>query len=105
MAHSISEPPPFFALFANSGTPTWSDIMVGFCSLYHLMQKGIWTNALDAIKQASGNPEFVLIRGNDAKQEFDDAMKKFINDILQKFNQTPLTPQAPVFDPFAIPMT
>ncbi len=62
---------PFLLMVGNTGEPLWSDTAIGFATFYHYWAKGRpFAEALNAMKIASGDSNFVLVFGETAQQTF-----------------------------------
>lgn len=62
---------PFFAIVGNGSKPTWSEAAVAFASFYHLIANGHYvTDAVEAMRIASGNQEFFVTTAEQAKQGY-----------------------------------
>jgi len=65
------EDAPFFALIGNHDSPTWSETSIGFCTLYHLVNKG--ETVMDAVKcmnAAAGVTSFAGEKAEDTKKNY-----------------------------------
>lgn len=59
---------PFLALVAPRGTPSWGDTAVAYTAFYHRFYNGATpTEAVAAMKSASGNDSFATITGKDVQ--------------------------------------
>lgn len=68
---------PFLAVIGNSGDPTWSDTTVGYAAFYHLIKKGqSFAAAVDGMRAASGDPNFIIVSGADAQRVYLDDLQK-----------------------------
>jgi len=64
---------PFFAIIGNYGKPTWPETAVAFATLYHLIANGHYiVNAVEAMRIASGNNDFMVITAEESKQSYID---------------------------------
>jgi hypothetical protein len=62
---------PFLFMVGNSGAPLWSDTAIGFATFYHHWAKGKpFGEALNAMKIASGDQNFVCVSASTAQQAF-----------------------------------
>lgn len=60
---------PFYAIVGNSGKPYWSETVVGFTTIYHLLGKGkTIEEAIDAARIASGNRDFQIFCASTIKK-------------------------------------
>lgn len=60
---------PFFAIVGNSGEPYWSETVVGFTTIYHLLGKGKnIQEAVEAARIASGNRDFQIFCASTIKK-------------------------------------
>lgn len=77
MAMVLDDPDhPFFAIVGNSEKPTWPEAAVAFASFYHLVANGHYvTDAVAAMRTASGNSTFFVTTAEEAKQGFLDFLK------------------------------
>lgn len=83
MAFRESGDLPFSVLIGNRGKPTWSDTLVGFLTIYHLIGKGIrFDKAVEAAKGASGNQDFLIFFGSDVQEVW----KKWL-ELLENFRK------------------
>lgn len=70
--------PPFYALVSNGEKPLWSDTAVAYSTFYHLIAKGYYiTEAVQAMRVASGNDTFWIRTAEDAKKGY----LEYINNI------------------------
>ena len=77
--------PPFYAIVGNTSTPLWSDTAIAYAAFYHLISKGcILINAVNAMKEASGDNNFLSILGTEARGAYLDNIKK---ERLSNLNQ------------------
>jgi hypothetical protein len=68
---------PFFAVIGHKGKPTWSDTAVGYAAFYHLISKGCYVvDAVEAMREASGENGFKTITAKEARKAFIDAIKE-----------------------------
>ena len=64
---------PYWTLIANTGNPTWSDTAIAYAALYHLISKGRpYSEAIHAMRAASGDQGWVLETAELAKRAFSD---------------------------------
>lgn len=91
MAMDESEKKPFCSLIGNMGSVSWTDAAIGFTAFYHRLFKGASIDtALDAMKQASGNNQFVKWDGRSVKNSFIEFMKQQrVSAMLQSFLNPP----------------
>lgn len=62
---------PYFALIGCSNKPTWSETAVAFATLYHQLCRGEYiTDAVSAMRVASGNGEFWLQHAEVSRQGY-----------------------------------
>lgn len=62
---------PFAAIIGNTSSPTWSETNIAFATFYHLFHNGKSIDeAVEAMKYASGNSGFVMIKSTDARQVY-----------------------------------
>ena len=62
---------PFYAIVANSEKPLWSDTAVAYSTFYHLLSKGEFiTDAVDAMRIASGNKTFWVETAEQSRQGY-----------------------------------
>lgn len=60
---------PFLVLVGNASKPEWSETLVGFSTLYHLLGKGInFDKSVEAARMASGNQHFHVFYGHTARE-------------------------------------
>lgn len=78
MAMVLEDPGhPFFAIVGNGGKPTWPETAVGFATFYHLVANGHYvSDAVKAMRVASGNESFFLTTAEEARQGYLDFIKK-----------------------------
>lgn len=68
---------PFFEVVGPSGEPYWSDSAIAFAAFYHHLAKGSSiSDAVQAMRHASGYQGFAAVRGETAKRIFSETMKK-----------------------------
>lgn len=68
---------PFYAIVGNSSKPTWSDTAIAYAAFYHLIKKGCtMKNAVSAMREASGDANFIFITGEKAKNTFLEIAKQ-----------------------------
>jgi hypothetical protein len=68
MAMYSDNEPPFWALVGNTGNTPWADAAVGYVTFYHLFFKGTGVaQCVPAMRVASGDPNFLLVSGPEAK--------------------------------------
>jgi hypothetical protein len=100
MAMSENEEQPFFALVGNSSRPTWSDTAVAYSAFYHLIKKGCYiTDAVDAMREASGDDNFKVFRGEEVKKTYLDIIRnedfsKIKNELELEMKKHPVSPEA-----------
>lgn len=59
---------PFFAIVGNSEDPTWADTATGYTCFYHQLAKGSFvTEAVEAMRVASGNQTFFSTTAENAR--------------------------------------
>ena len=78
MAMEVRDAPhPYFAMIGNFGTPSWSDTAVSYLAFYHLLAKG-WKirDAVEAMKAASGDLQWVVQTADEIKQGYLEFMKE-----------------------------
>lgn len=71
----ISEPDdfPFLALVGNGSKPTWPETAVAFSVFYHLLANNRYvTDAVDAMRVASGNDKFFVTTAAESRQSYLD---------------------------------
>ncbi|MFH2033809.1 MAG: hypothetical protein ABIJ26_03790, partial [Candidatus Margulisiibacteriota bacterium] len=74
---------PFLALIANSSKPQWSDSAIAYATFYHLLAKiSKIKEAVEAMKKASGDGNFVLVLGPKIKGDFINNYRKILEDKL-----------------------
>lgn len=79
---------PFFAIVGNGSKPTWSEAAVGFASFYHLIANGHYvTDAVEAMRIASGNNNFFVTTAQEAKQGYLEFIKSNPLDIGQAISE------------------
>lgn len=62
---------PFLAIIGSNDTPVWSETNIAYSTLYHLFARGVHiTEAVRAMKVASGNNSFEIMYSKDARQEY-----------------------------------
>jgi len=78
MAMFLEDPnPPFLVLIGNNGKPTWAETAIAYGTFYHLLTKGSKiSEALDAMCIASGNNEFLMTTGQDARIGYTEYIEK-----------------------------
>jgi hypothetical protein len=70
-------PHPYFGMVGNFGRPTWSDTAVAYLAFYHLLAKGrAIYEAVEAMRAASGNDDWVAEKADDIKQGYLEFLKK-----------------------------
>lgn len=77
MAMSAEDGPhPYLASVGHRGKPTWSDTAVAYSAFYHLLFRGKKVReAVDGMKAASGNADWVLHTAEEMKQGYLDFVK------------------------------
>jgi len=71
----LSEPDdfPFLALIGNGSKPTWPETAVAFSTFYHLLANNRYvTDAVDAMRVASGNDRFFVTTAAESRQSYLD---------------------------------
>jgi len=64
---------PYLALVGCAAKPVWGDTAVGYSTLYHRLWRGEHiATAVDAMRVASGNPEFFLEHAVQTRQSYVD---------------------------------
>lgn len=101
MAMSSEEELPFFAVVGNKGRPAWSDTAVAYAAFYHLIKKGCYvTDAVKAMREASGDDNFQEIRAQEARKAFIEEISSqqlipnFQQRLQQNNKETPPSPEA-----------
>jgi hypothetical protein len=78
------EPHPYIALFANAGTPKWSDTAVAYATVYHLLAKGRrFDEACHAMNLASGESTWVVETAHESKKVYTDYVQEEMQRQLQ----------------------
>ena len=68
---------PYFALIGCAASPTWAETSIGFCTLYHLMNKGeTIMDALKVMRAASGVDSWNADRAADSRTFYRDYISK-----------------------------
>lgn len=71
-----SDENPFLALVGNGSKPTWPETAVAFSTFYHLIANGYYvSDAVDAMRTASGNNKFYVTTAEESKQGYLDFIK------------------------------
>ena len=84
---------PFYAIVANSSKPLWSDTAVAYSTFYHHIAKGNYiSDAVDAMRVASGNDTFWFETAQESRQGYIDHInnlnaQQVQNQIEQNTNQ------------------
>lgn len=102
MAMEVGEAPhPYFAMIGNFGTPLWSDTAVSYLSFYHLLAKGrTIPEAVEAMKIASGDSNWIVQTADQIKQNYVEFVKKTAEpaaiqrDLEAMAREKPLSPNA-----------
>jgi len=89
MAMSEEDELPFFAVVGHVGKPSWSDTAVAYTAFYHLVSKGCYvSDAVKAMREASGETGFMLIIGSKVKERFVEFIKqKKAGEIRRKLEE------------------
>ena len=62
-----------WALVGNRNEASWADAAIGYATFYHRLFKGApISEAVDAMKHASGNPDFELMHGHQLRTGWKD---------------------------------
>lgn len=80
---------PYFAIIGNCGKPTWPETAVAFTTLYHLIANGRYlTDAVDAMRIASGNQSFFITTAEQSKQGYLEYIKNLdTNQLLHQLEE------------------
>lgn len=89
MVFNESSDCPFYALVGNSGKPAWSETLVGYMTIYHLLGKGFdIKKAVETANIASGNENFHILDTPTVKKIWklneilkDENVRKFIEQL------------------------
>jgi len=85
-------PHPYFAMVGNFGTPTWADTAVAYSSFYHLLSKGhSIPDAVEGMKAACGDGQWVLETAEDAKKGYLEYLKQIEPSQVQQALETATT--------------
>jgi hypothetical protein len=75
--HLGDAPHPYMAIVANFGKPTWADTSVAYLTFYHRISKDLLvTEAVEAMKAASGDDQWVVETAAESKQAYLDFVSK-----------------------------
>jgi len=70
-----SEKPPFLAIVGHPSTVNWDDAAVAYIAFYHRMFRGATVpQAVEAMREAAGTPDFAVIPGTVAQKLLADAL-------------------------------
>ena len=76
---------PFYAIVANGSKPLWADTAVAYSSFYHLLAKGEYiTDAVNAMRVASGNNYFWVQTAEGARQTYLEHIKNINTEQVQQ---------------------
>lgn len=85
--------PTFWALVGNAHSPTWADAAVAYVAFYHRLFKGATVEAsVEAMKQASGDPHFAVLSGQEMKVAFLTELQKIRVEQWQAFLNSLVAP-------------
>lgn len=77
MAMNTETIKPFWALVGNSKSVTWPDAAIGYSVFYHhIFKQSTIDKAVEAMKTASGNSDFMLFAGDTVRQGWYDHILK-----------------------------
>ena len=94
---------PFYALVGNVGDAAWSDSAVAFVALYHRLFQGAEVeDAVEAMRSASGDPNFDCWWGADARESWkqyveEEGVKELNHRLAAGLGRKPTIPRGPRF--------
>ena len=87
---------PFFAVVGNMSSPSWSVTAIAYATFYHHLAKGeSVAGAVNAMKIASKNDKFLIIKAAEAKQSFLDKINKGLLSSTYRDRSDPHRPPLP----------
>jgi hypothetical protein len=76
---------PFYALVGSPEKPTWAETAVAFTTFYHQLARGVHiTDAVNAMRIASGRNSFFVQWGENTRQGYLDYLKDLKDIDVQK---------------------
>jgi hypothetical protein len=84
------ESAPFFGIIGNTGNITWAESAIGYAVFYHQLELGRNSlEALEAVRVASGNSCFVVLRGEELQKTYHRKFEEAMSRITSGTNLSP----------------
>ena len=90
---------PYYAIIGCGDSPTWSETAVGFATLYHQLYRGEHiTQAVQAMRVASGKENFWLQHAEDTRQSYVQFINSSVSPASAQAQLESLAQEAPPED-------